>query len=137
MRLVALVAGAALLACSVAPTAPATSPSASVTGTPTSTIQAGSEGSTCGELVDYAVPNPTEQLLTLQIRAADQSTRRFRYRLVGPGTAPSDVSTQFVAGVKQVLFISGRFTPTPPSQTDFTVTSFSVMRIAEPCPVTL
>lgn len=123
-----------LSACTTVP-APSASPG---TGTPastapiaslaTATLTAGA--STCGRLVDYT-SSETERVLTLELRSIDQSTRTFRYHLVGPGTMPADVAQQFAAGTPQILSIQGQFTPS----TEPTVSGYSVLRI-DACPVT-
>ena len=84
--------------------------------------------------MDYA-SSGTERVLTLELRSIDQSTRTFRYHLVGSGTMPADVAQQFAAGTPQILFIQGRFTPFGGSSTEWTVSGYSVLRI-EACPVT-
>jgi hypothetical protein len=125
---------------SVVPPSPSVvaSPSQSVVATPSRTDRPGGEASTCGKLIDYASSSPTELLLTLEIRHPDQTTNTWRYRLAGPGTAPSDLGTQFAAGRPQVLYIYGWFAPINPlSPSEISVTDYSVMRITEPCPMTL
>src|SRR5438552_2281865 len=93
-------------------------PSSLVVASPTSTPRPGSEGSTCGRLVDYASANPADLFLTLEIRQADQSTKIWRYHLTGRGSAPSDLGTQFAAGTVQIVYISGWFAPVSPSASE-------------------
>ena len=125
---------------SVVPASPSviTSPSQSVVATPSRTDPPGGEASTCGKLIGYASSSPTDLLLTLEVRHPDQTTKTWRYRLAGPGTAPSDLGAQFAAGTPQVLYIYGWFAPINPlSPSEISVTDYSVMRITEPCPMTL
>jgi hypothetical protein len=126
-----------LVACGGGSTAPVTAASPFVTVGAAPTIRPGTEGTTCGKLAGYASSSPKDLTLTLEIRLADQSTKMWRYRLTGRGTAPSDLSTKFDAGTPQVLYINGWFAPVnPASPAEVNVTDFSVMRITEPCPMT-
>jgi len=130
-----LVAGVALLYAVRVQAPPTTAPTATLT------VRLGSEASACGRLTDYAVSptslNPTERVLTLELRSVNQTTNAFRYRLAGNGTTPSDLGTQFSAGTPQVLFVRGWFAPpSPATPREVTVTDYSVTRTTEPCPVT-
>jgi hypothetical protein len=132
--LITVLLGAALLY-AVRSQAPTTASPAAAT------LRPGSEASACGRLTDYVVSptplNPTERVLTLELRGANQTTNSFRYRLTGSGSTPADLGTQFTAGTPQVLFIRGWFVPPDPATPrDVTVTDYSVTRMTEPCPVT-
>lgn len=132
--LLILVAGIALLYAARSQVPPTTVPPAATT------MRLGSEASACGRLTDYAVSptplNPTERVLTLELRSVNQTTNSFRYRLAGSGTTPSDLGTQFTAGTPQVLFIRGWFAPPNPAiPREVTVMDYSVTRMTEPCPV--
>jgi hypothetical protein len=105
-------------------------PSQSVVATPSRTDRPGGEASTCGKLIDYASSSPSDLLVTLEIRHLDQTTNTWRYRLAGPGTAPSDLGARFAAGTSQVLYVYGWFAPINPlSPSEISVTDYSVMRI--------
>jgi hypothetical protein len=133
--LIAVVLGAALFYTVRSQVPPTTASTAAAT------LRPGSDASACGRLTDYAVSptplNPTERVLTLELRGVNQTTTSFRYRLTGSGTTPSDLGTQFTAGTPQVLAVRGWFAPpNPATPRDVTVTDYSVTRMTEPCPVT-
>ena len=133
--LLIIVAGVALLYALRSQVPPATA------STSAATLRSGSDASACGRLTDYAVSpsalNPTERVLTLELRSVNQTTNSFRYRLTGSGTTPSDLGTQFAAGTPQVLAVRGWFAPpNPATPRDVSVTDYSVTRMTEPCPVT-
>ena len=131
-----IVAGVALLYAMRSPVPPSTASTAAATARPP-----GSDAFACGRLTEYAesptASNPTERALSLEWRGVNQTTFSFRYRLIGNGTTPSDLGTQFTAGTPQVLAIRGWFAPpNPATPREVTVMDYSVTRMSEPCPVT-
>ena len=136
-RLSALALTVMMIGCGGGATPSASLASPSATAIAASTVRPGSEGTICGKLAGYASSSSTDPVLTLEIRQADQSTKMWRYRLVGRGTVPSDLGSQFAAGTPQVVYINGWFAPvSPASPTEVSIADFSVMRITEPCPMT-
>ena len=133
--LLILVAGVAHLYAVRSRVPPTTASPAAATSRP------GSEASACGRLTDHAISptplNPTERVLTLELRGVNQTTNAFRYRLVGSGTTPSDLGMQFTAGTPEVLAVRGWFAPpNSAAPREVTVTDYSITRMTEPCPVT-
>ncbi len=91
----------------------------------TSTNAQSAPFSTCGTLVEF-LSGPGDPRYVLAVMTTTQA--RVRVRLVGQGTAPSDLGDQFRRRTPQVVTISGTAgvpnsaTPDAPTLTNFTIT---------------